>query len=68
MERQLQFSDYDYRRLAGTQADEVTAADFALDGKAEAFEETLDGVVKRGFQAGSDSAGATQSLEFTPDR
>ena len=51
IERQLQFADHHDRRIVAGERHQVAAADLALDGKAELFEEVFDGQIKRGFQA-----------------
>ncbi len=45
-ERELKFANDYYRRLVSTQCDQIAAADLALDGIAQGFEEALDGSVK----------------------
>ena len=50
IERLLQFADHHDRRVIAAQRHEVAAADFALDGKTELFEEAFDGEIKRSFQ------------------
>src|SRR4051794_41139998 len=53
IEAELQFTDHHNRRMLAAQSNEIAAANFALDGETEAFEETFDGFVKRGFQIAS---------------
>src|SRR6185437_12777997 len=50
IERQFQLTDHHDRRIAAAERNEVAAADLALDGEAELFEEAFDGKIKRGFQ------------------
>ncbi len=58
IERLLEFADHHDRRLIAAQRDEVAAADFALDGKTELFEEAFDREIKLSFQrAGSSGQG-----------
>ena len=52
VEGQLQFADHHDRRIVAAERHEIAAADLALDGKAELFEEAFDGQIKRGFQGG----------------
>ena len=46
-ERQLELANHHDRRLVSTQRDQITAADFALDRKAERFEIALHRRIKR---------------------
>ena len=49
IERLLEFAHHEHRRLAFAQAEQVAAADLALHGEAEPFEEAFDGFVELGL-------------------
>ncbi|MFK4687057.1 hypothetical protein ABIF39_008870 [Bradyrhizobium diazoefficiens] len=54
IEGELELADHDDRWIVAAQRHEIAAANLALHGEAELFQEAFDGQIKRGFQqAGS---------------